>query len=388
MAELYTSRLFRLMALNLISGMVGIYMFQLGYKVSEIMLFFAAYFAIRALMAIPSGMFVARVGPKHAMLVSSFLYIPGLIALSQLEGTGLPALMLFAVLQSASVAMYMIAYLVDFSKVKHVDHAGKELGFMYIVEKIGSGLSPFLGGAIAFLFGPTTTMWVACVIFFFSAAPLFFSPEAVMTRQRITFRGFNWRATRWNFVSIASAGADQVSSLGVWALFVAIAVFGASGNAVYAQIGGLTTIAFASSLIFSKLYGALIDRRRGGLLLRSSAIANSAVYVLRPFVSTPLGVVLINIVNEAFTSGYNMPYLKGQFDMADRLPGYRIVYMTLMEVSLSLGAMVGAMVMCVLAYGFGDVRGLQLGFVAMAVLVLPIMLHHFPALRAPRLFGK
>ena len=388
MAELYTSRLFRLMALNLISGMVGIYMYQLGYRVWEVMLFFAFYFAMRGLVATPAGYFVARVGPKHAMLVSGILYIPGLLALSQLEGSGVAVLGIFAFLQSSAVALYTIAYLVNFSKVKHGEHAGKELGFMYIVEKLGSGLSPFLGGAIAYLFGPTMTMWVACVIFFLSAAPLFYSPEAVMTRQHISFRGFNWRATYRQFIAVGSAGADQVSSLGVWALFVAVAVFGTSNNAVYAQIGGLTTIAFASSIIFSRLYGALIDRRKGALLLKTSVLGNSLLYVLRPFVSTPVGVVMVNITNEAVTSGFNMPFLKAQFDMADQLPGYRIVYMTLMELSVSIGALLASMVLFGLTYTLGDVRGLQVGFVVIAFLVLPIMSHRFPALQEPRFFGK
>lgn len=385
LAELYANRLLRLMAVNMVSGVVSIYMYQLGYPVWFIFAFFALYFLGRALMAFPAAYFIARVGPKHGSLVSNFLGIPALLALTQLEHLGWVALAIFGVMQGFAVSLYVISYHVSFSKVKHTDHAGKEIGFMYILEKIGTGLSPLLGGFIAYLFGPEATMAAACLLFVVSAGPLFLSPDPVMTKQHITFRGFNWRATRKNLVSVAAIGVDQLSSAATWSLYVAIAIFGTTSNVVYAQIGGLMSIAFLASLVFSRLYGVLIDRRKGGELLRVSVVADFLLDLARPFAASPLGVVLINVMNEAITSGYAMPYLKGQYDMADSLPGYRIVYMTLMEVALCLGATLFALVVVAIVIAAGDIRGMQLSYIIAAFAVLPIMIHGFPALRRTRL---
>lgn len=385
LAELYANRLLRLMAVNMVSGVVSIYMYQLGYPVWFIFAFFALYFLGRALMSFPAAYFIARVGPKHGSLVSNFLGIPALLALTQLENLGWVALAIFGVMQGFAVSLYVISYHVSFSKVKHTDHAGKEIGFMYILEKIGTGLSPLLGGFIAYLFGPEATMAAACILFVISAGPLFLSPDPVMTKQHITFRGFNWRATRKNLISVAAIGVDQLSSAATWSLYVAIAIFGTTSNVVYAQIGGLMSIAFLASLLFSRLYGVLIDRRKGGELLRASVVADFLLDLARPFASSPLGVVLINVLNEAITSGYAMPYLKGQYDMADSLPGYRIVYMTLMEVALCLGATLFALVVVAIVIVTGDIRGMQLSYIVAAFAVLPIMIHGFPALRRTRL---
>ena len=385
LAELYANRLLRLMAVNMVSGVVSIYMYQLGYPVWFIFAFFALYFLGRALMSFPAAYFIARVGPKHGSLVSNFLGIPALLALTQLENLGWIALAIFGVMQGFAVSLYVISYHVSFSKVKHTDHAGKEIGFMYILEKIGTGLSPLLGGFIAYLFGPEATMAAACLLFVVSAGPLFLSPDPVMIKQHITFRGYNWRATRKNLMSAAAIGVDQLSSAATWSLYVAIAIFGTTSNVVYAQIGGLMSIAFLASLVFSRLYGVLIDRRKGGELLRTSVLADFLLDLARPFAASPLGVVLINIMNEAITSGYSMPYLKGQYDMADSLPGYRIVYMTLMEVALCLGATLFALVAALIIVAAGDVRGMQLSYIVAAFAVLPIMAHGFPALRRTRL---
>ena len=384
LAELYTNRLLRVMAVNMFSGIVGIFMYQLGYPLWQIAGVFAIYFLVKAVSSVPAAYFIARVGPKHATLVSNFLYIPSLLALTQLEHLNGYALLVFCLTQPFAVTLYVISYHVGFSKVKHSEHAGKEIGFMYIVEKLGAGIAPVAGGFIAYLFGPETAMWAASLLFLVSAAPLFFSPEPVMTHQHIIFRGFNWRATWRNLLSMLSVGADQALSGSMWSLFVAIAVFGATNDVVYAQVGALLGIAFAASLAFSHLYGVVIDRRQGGELLRASVVGNSVLHLLRATVSTPTGVILVNVANEAATSGYTMPFLKGQYDMADSLPGYRIVYMALMEVALGLGASVMMLILAVLTFHLDGVRGLQVGYVMAAVIVLPIMWHGFPALRRAR----
>lgn len=388
LAELYANRLLRLMAVNMFAGIVGIYMYQLGYELWQIVGVFSIYFLMKAVSAFPSAYFIARIGPKHGTLVSNFLYIPSLLALTQLENLGLYALVVFCVLQPFAVTLYTISYHVGFSKVKHSEHAGREIGFMYIVEKIGAGISPVVGGFIAYLFGPEAAMWVASVLFLLSAAPLFFSPEPVMTHQHIIFRGFNWRATWRNLTSMLSIGADQALSAGVWSLYVAIAVFGTTSNIVYAQIGSLLSIAFVASLAFSHLYGIVIDRRRGGDLLAASVIGNSVLNIARAFVSTPIGVVMTNVANEAMTSGFTMPYLKGQYDMADSLPGYRIVYITLMECAAGIGAFLMLLIVMGLAFWLDGVRGLQAGYILAAVAVLPIMAHGFPALRRARIGAR
>lgn len=376
------------MAVNMVAGVVSIYMYQLGYPVWFIFAFFSLYFLARAVLSIPAAYFIARVGPKHGSLVSNFLGVPALLALTQLENLGVYSLAIFGLLQAVSVSLYVISYHVNFSKVKHTDHVGKELSFMYILEKVGTGLSPLIGGFIAYLFSPEATMAAASLLFVISAGPLFLTPEPVMTKQRITFRGFNWRATRGNLVSAMAIGVDQLSSMATWSLFVAIAIFGTTSNVVYAQIGGLMSIAFLASLAFSRLYGMLIDHRKGGELLKYSVIGNSLLHLARPFASTPLGVVLVNVLNEAVTSGYSMPYLKGQYDMADNLAGYRIVYTALVEVALCLGATLFGVVVALLVYFVDDVRGMQLSYIVAATAVLPILAHGFPALRRTELIKR
>lgn len=384
LAELYANRLLRLLAINLIGGFSGVYMYQLGYSLVQVLLVYTGYFLVKALFAIPGAYIIARIGPKHATLASGIIYIPGLIALTQVEGSGWAALALWATLVPIAVTLYDVSYHTGFSKAKTSLHAGKELGFMYVAERVGAGLSPLVGGVIAYLWDPTVTMWVACVLFIVSAAPLFVSPELVVTRQKITFRGFNWRKGWRSMVAVFGSGANTASTISSWPLFLALAIFGTTSNVAYAQIGSLATVGVIAALVFSQVYGALIDKRRGGELLRYAVIGNALLSLVRPFVSTPVGAALTNVANEAVAVGQAMPFLKGQYDLADDLPGYRIVYMSLMQVMVGLGSATFCLISAWLVYMSDDVRGLQLGYVVAALMSLLVLVHGFAALRLPR----
>ncbi len=381
LAELYASRMLRLTAVSMVSVLVVIYLYQQGYSFVFIMLYCSAYLLIRGLLSMPAAWLVARIGPKHGTLVSNLLYVPGLALLAGLPQYGVPALLIFGLLQAASVTLYDIAYFVDFSKVKHDDHVGKELGFMNIVDRASTSLSPLIGGVIAFWFGPQATMWAAAALFAVAAAPLLFTPEPTKTHQKLLFRYYNWRDTWKGMMAQFAVGIDFGASASLWSLYVAIAIFGTASNLVYAQIGALASVTIIASLVFSRMFGALIDRKKGGQLLKYSVWSNAILHVLRPFVGTPAGVGLVNVANQAVTNGYNMPFVRGMFDVADNVPGYRIVYLSYMELFFALGSSVFFLVVGLLALYFPEVISMQVGFVLAGLGSLGVLGHSFPALR-------
>lgn len=380
-AELYASRTLRVMAISMVSTFIAVYLYQNGYHLSFIMLYFACYFGLRAGLTFPAAFVVARIGPKHSTLISNLIYVPALIVFSQLGTYGMPVLVLAGLLQAMSVSLYDLSHLVNFSKVKHVEHVGKELSFMYMLERVGASVSPVAGGLIAFWFGPHITMLVAACIFALAALPLFFTPEPVRTHQQITFRHFNWKATWRGLLANVGVGADFITSGSVWSLYLAIAIFGTTSNAVYAQLGALISVTIIAALVFSRLYGVIIDRRRGGALLKAGVIGDALVHLSRPFVNTPIGAVFVNVANESATTAYSMPFAKGAFEQADSLPGYRIVYMTMIGVTAPLGAMLMSLVIAAISLLFDEVRSMQIAFLITSFAVLLIGLQRFPALR-------
>ncbi|QHN43239.1 MFS transporter [Candidatus Mycosynbacter amalyticus] len=379
-AELYAARLLRMTANSLVSVFVAVFLFKSGYSLVYIATFYSLYFAFKLFVSTPAALLTARIGPKHGMLVANLLAIPSLVALPLLPHIGEWALVIFTICQGTSISLYGICHLVDFSKVKHIDHAGKEISFMNIMDKIAAGVSPLIGGVIAWLASPELTMWLAAGLFLVAALPLLRTAEPVRVGQKLSFRGFPWRETWRSLVANVGVGLDNTTSIVLWPLFLTVVVFASSGSSVYAQIGGLATVTLFVGFIASQMYGVLIDRRRGGELLRYATIANSFTHAIRPFIYTPVSAALANVINETATTGYTMAFIRGMFDLADR-SGHRIAYLLLIEMTLNLGSMFISLILLGFLLVLQAQAALSAAFFAAAALTLFISFANFPLYR-------
>lgn len=378
-AELYASRLLRLFALRLVSAFTSVFLYQEGFSVLFIVLFWAVFYALKVPFSWPGALLIARFGPKHATLASNIISAAAMVALPFVTDPtfGTVALASWLLLQACSGSMNDLAYLVDFSKVKNIEHAGKELGFMNIIEKIAAGSSPVIGGFIAFYFGPESIMVIAAVFFLLSAVPLLLTAEPTKLQHGLNFRKYPWRLTSRSLVAQTSLGFDVFTTGTAWSLFLVLVIFVSGGDRVYAEIGVVTSVTLFIALLASYGFGRLIDHRRGGELLRYAVRMNSAIHVLRLFVTTPVGVVMANAFNEAATAGYNMPFMRGMFDVADR-SGKRIEYMFLIEMAGNFGAAIGALLLAGLLLVVEDVIALQTFFIITAIVTLLIGFAKFP----------
>lgn len=343
-AEIYASRTMRIFALRMVAVFTSIYLLQQGFPVYFIAFFFAAFYGYKALFSWPSAYIVAAFGPKHATLFSNILAAGSMAILPLVPEYGIWAVAAWGLLQASSTCLYDLAYMVDFSKVKNSEHAGKEIAFMTILERVATGISPLVGGLLAFLAGPQIVMIVAAILFLLAALPLFRTAEPVRIHQKLEFRGFPWRTTWRSLVAETAVGFDIFTTGTAWTLFLAIVIFAGDGNEIYAKVGVLASVSILAVLFASYAFGQLIDRRRGRELLRTGVILNSFTHMARFFVSTPVSVVLTNVINDITTTAYSMAFTRGMFDTADST-GRRIVYLLFIETTVNLGFMLAAIVL-------------------------------------------
>lgn len=376
-AELYASRLMRMLAINISVTFMGVFLYQNGYSLVFILGFWAAFFLFKAIVAIPAAAYAARFGPKHGILLSNLLYIPSMIAFTFVPEYGIPAMAVAIFFQGLSVPLYDLCYMIDFSKVKSVEHAGKEIATMNMIEKVAKGVSPFLGGLLAFVAGPQAVMWSAALLFLLASLPLFKTAEPIEVGHRLSFRDFPWKGARNVLVAEVAVGFDAVSSGTVWSIFVAIAILGiGAGNEVYAELGVLVSVALFAALAVSYVFGKVVDSRRGGQLLAAGVIANSIVHLTRPFTASPVNAAAINVANETATTAYMMPYIRGLFDTADIL-GKRVAFLGVTEAALNVGCTIAALIALAFAATMGEIDGIRLFFFVAAIAGLGILLSRF-----------
>lgn len=379
-AELYASRLMTMFALRFVMVFASVYLYKLDYDLVFIAAMWAAFYTMKVIFVAPSALIAARLGPKHGLFIANVVFAVALMFLFFSAHVGIAAIIVWGILHAFAGELNNLCYQVDFSKVKHTDHAGKEIGFMTIVEKLASGISPLLGGIMAALFGPASAMLLSVIFFLLSAIPLFRTAEPTLIHQHLTLKGFPWRDSWRSLRASVGLGFDVFASTTAWIMYITIIVFAGDGNEIYAKIGVLASLGLAVGLLSSFVFGRLIDYRQGALLLKVSVGLNAAVHLLRPTVTTPLGVLINNGVNDVATTGYNMAFTRGLFDTADT-PGYRIVFLAMVEVFANLGAAVAALLLVGLVMAYEAQAGLFIYFMIISVVTLLIATPRFKLYR-------
>lgn len=380
-SELYASRMLRILALNIAATFMSIFLYQNGFGIPFIAFFWGCFFLFKSLTALPIAALTARIGAKHAILISNIMYIPSMIIFALIPVFGPLLLIAVVILQGGSSALYSIGYSTDFSKVKNELNAGKEIAYMNIIEKVTAGLSPLIGGVLAFLIGPEAVLVIAAVFFALAAVPLLRTAEQEPPHQKLNFVGFPWHLIRPNIPTHVALGFDVFTSGTAWSLFVAVFIIGVTTtNEVYAANGALLSVVVFAALGASYAYGKLIDKKRGRDLLRIATVANSLTHLLRAFTTTPVAVAGLNVANEAATTGYTMAYTRGIFDNAD-LSGQRVTYLGMVEAFNNMGAAIGGFVLCFMATMLGDKLSLHVFFFIAAGVVLLISTARFPLYR-------
>lgn len=376
LSELYVSMMFRSLSMSLIGIFVPIYLLQLGYSLREVIAFIILFFITKVIMDVAAGYTVARIGPKHTMLISYAAQIAASIFYILLPEYAWP-LFIPALLSGTANALFFVAYHVDFSKIKHTEHGGKELGYANIMEKAGGVLGPLTGGLVATLFGAQYTFVVATILLFVGAIPLMKTAEPIRTHQYFTFRKLPWGRIKRDMVSYAALSVENNLSVNLWPIFLTLFVI--SGG-LYAKVGALASLSVVASIFAAQAIGRLIDARKGGLLLRYSAISMSGLHIFKPFVSSLSVALGVGVLNELLTAGLRLPYIKGWYDRADQLPGHRIAYIVATEVAGEAAKLSGWVVLYGVSLFAPDRIVMTVGFVMAALSSILILTHKFPAL--------
>lgn len=354
LSELYASMMFRSLAMSLVAIFIPIYLYQHGHEVWEILFFYAIMCTSQMLVIPITALLIARIGPKHTILISYLIQIITLIGLTQLERYNIP-IELIAIGMGAQVALFFTAFDVDFSKVKHTEHGGKEVGWVYMMQKSGSILGPLIGGVVAFLFGAEYIFYTALVFFMCGVVPLLMTKEPTKLHQKLDIRHLSPGAIKRDLISFGAFQIENTISIVIWPLFIGVIVF---KDNPYIQIGSVASISVIASLIVARMIGVLIDKKKGRSLMRFSLLFNAVVHLFRPYANGFAPVLALNLINEGLTVGYKLPYMKGVFDAADQHPGFRIVYISSMQAAGALAMMLFYMCAGLLATLYGQSQGL------------------------------
>ena len=176
--RIYWAHSLKLVAANLVTIFIPIYLLKLGYDLSEIILYYLLMAAFWLVLQYPLTWAANRIGAHRAMAIALAVQFCLLLLLSTLPSMQWP-LWLLSLAWAVEVALYYPCYRASFAKGLGGKHPGRSVGVSTALTTIAYGTAPAVGGVIATVFGINAIYIAAMVILVVAAFPLLFGPEII-----------------------------------------------------------------------------------------------------------------------------------------------------------------------------------------------------------------
>ena len=305
LSALYFSFTLRFLSVSLVSVFIPIYILKLTGDFLYVLLFWAGFSFLVVLFAIPLGFVVSRIGFRWSVFVASLLLAAEFYLFSVLEGN-LMLLYVIALVEAVKLHLFWLPYHLIFIKDGSDDHFGRQISVVGVIGRLVSVAAPFLGGFIIASRGFPTLFNLALVLALVSSLPLFAMPHHPHQQfpgwrhiLEETFTG-GYRNMFFAFWGVRSV--DLVASI-AWPVFL----FGISGES-YKEVGLITSAVLLVSAVTMSAAGKASDKIGRRRVLRVGAWVNSAVWLVKAFVRTPIQALVVDSFNKMVDGIQGVPF--------------------------------------------------------------------------------
>lgn len=337
--------------LSFISIFIPIYLYNLGYSLQSILLFFAIDYGTRAILMPFMGVYVSRFGPKHGLILSAVLNVVLIVMLASLDAMRWP-LYILAVISGLTAGLHFLSSHIDLALVEGRKNVGRKVGQLTQTVLVATAIGPLLGGYIGSIYGLSVSLVIACAIVMASILPLLANKEP-HSKIRVRFKDFPVRAILPDIVAIAGRGIDNRSANILWPL----AIFLILGS--IAEVGAFTSLTFLVVILTARAATRFADIYPRQLIKYGSA-GSALLHFGRIAVGGPASVLLINIA-EGMAHWIGMIPFQAELIKRARKTD-TVIYFTLLEIGNNLVSTLFWMVLIFLSFYLSLEQTLAAGF--------------------------
>ncbi|MBI4252681.1 MFS transporter [Candidatus Uhrbacteria bacterium] len=312
-----------------------IYLYQVGFSISQIMLYFFAVYVLY-FFAMPLGAkFVKWRGFEHGIILGSVFLVVYLILLLQIPRS--PIFVGLAILALVLQKMFFWpGYHADFAFFSKAGERGREVGIVAILDSLSYVIGPIAGGLLIATFGFTGLFTVMCVIILLSTIPLLttkevFQPSSLGYRE--PYIALAARENRHHLFGCMGFGEELVA-LTIWPIFIFLTFenFVTTGAAIT-----ISTLITSLTILYVGKLTDISDRKR---VLRLTTLFLSISWLLRVFVRGAGGVVFADFFSRTTKYAFALPFFSGLYAHASKTSVVRTVIF--FEMSLTVGKIIVA----------------------------------------------
>lgn len=342
--ELYLSVALLDLALAAVVLFEPIYLYNLGYSISYIMLYYVVVYGAYFFLLPFGGKFLSRFGPEKSILLSSFMLIGYYLCLALLPQAA--ALFWIAPLLFAlEKTFYWPAYHTDFLRTSDQGERGREFSGLWSLSTMMYIIGPIMGGVAIKLFGFVGLFIGVMAIILFSNLPLFFKP---VPWKPESFDGWKIFWQPFKKIHLRStlgylALGEELILMVIWPIYIALTF---KDN--YLSIGGVVAGATLITALVTLYIGKVVDDGRRRWVLRWSGAITALIWVIRPLLKLPVVVFISDACGRIFKNSTYVSMTAITYEHAQR-EGQLIARSILYEQGFAIAKTLMALAVVVLA---------------------------------------
>lgn len=299
--ELFVSNIIINLGLAMVLIFEPIYLYQLGYKIYQIVLFYLAVYVLY-FFSLPLGAkFANKYGYENGMFLGSILYIPFYLSLFLITKFSFMFVVaiIFYVLQKM---FYWPAFHGNFSHNSVNREEGREISSSSISSSLMFIFGPIIGGVIITYFGFSVLFIIASMLFLLSNIPM------LLTKESFTKRNFKYsfiftdlfkKSNLRNLFSTIGY-AEELMLMVFWPIFMIVIIDS------YEKIGLLSGISSLIMLIATLYIGKICDKRDKKIVLRLSSFFYAFTWIAKIFARTIMPIFVFDTVAKTAKSGVDV----------------------------------------------------------------------------------
>lgn len=271
-----------------------IYLWTLGYRIPEIMVFYLLVYGSYFFLVPLGGKFLARFGPERSIMISTVWlvgYFAALVAIADNTTMFYIAPLLFALQKT----FYWPAYHFDFIRWSQKTERAAEFSGLWTVTMVMYVLGPLVGGLIVKNFGFQPMFIGAAAIILLSSFPMFMKRVEGKVESFsywkslvLPFRRRYWR----NTLGYLGFG-EELLGMTVWSIFVFL-IYGD-----LFEVGAFGGLAALFTSIVTLVVGKIADRHSKKRVLFVSSLIQGFVWLSRLVFRSPAGVFSADVGGRA-----------------------------------------------------------------------------------------
>lgn len=371
--ELLVSTTLVNLALAMVMIFEPIYLYQIGYDLRSIMIFYLITYIIYFLILPLGAKFAKSYGYERGIFLGTALFIIYYISLFFITRYG-ELFYVAPVILALQKMFYWPAYHADFAKFSEDTEEGREISSLSIINSLVFILGPALAGFILAQWGYGALFTVASILFLVSNIPTLVTRESFIPQPFAythTYRHLFDRANRQYFLAYLGFGEEFVL-LVVWPVFISLII------SDFLDLGLIVALSTLLTTIVVFYVGKLSDFRNKKSLISLGSMFYSLAWFIRLFVVNTLGVFFVDSLSRLSRETLMVPMVSLTYEKAkeakDDQHHHLMSTIIFFEMSLVIGKILAMLFIFLLAsFLFSEILVFKLSFIlagAMALLYL------------------